>query len=199
MRNKAQQIDGWRLASFFRRESKIYSCLCYFDSNKRGEASDLASGSRSQAAGGPIKCAVLTGWVGALLGRCGSPAALWSEETASLGLTLRGWWAELRWERRQWGQRWWRGGVFRFSGLRFGVVVGLRSWDALLLSAPGVVVGGIADVVVDEWMGLLSVRVHFILAVTAPLSWKSLKAPSLKGENKRLLEVNRDMGFKAVQ
>jgi len=32
-----------------------------------------------------------------------------------------------------------------------------------------------------------------------PLSWKSLEAPSLKGENKRLLEVNRDMGFKAVQ
>lgn len=32
-----------------------------------------------------------------------------------------------------------------------------------------------------------------------PLSWKSMEAPSLKGENKRLLEVNRDMGFKAVQ
>lgn len=137
-------------------------------SNKRGEASDGCPGSWGQAAGGPIKRAVLAGRVGALLGGCGSPAALGSKESASLGLALRGGGAELRGERGQGGQRRWRGAVlFGLSGLGLGVVVGLRSRDALLLPAPGVVVGGIADVVVDEGMGLLAVGVHLVLAVAS--------------------------------
>lgn len=157
-------------------ESERSSCPCRFvdtliPSNKRGEAGDGGPGSWGQAAGGPIKRAVLAGRVGALLGGCGSPAALGSKETASLRLALRGGGAELRGERGQWrqrGQRRRRGAVlFGLSGLRLGVVVGLRSRDSLLLPAPGVVVGGIADVVVDEGMGFLSVGVHLVLAVAS--------------------------------
>lgn len=67
--------------------------------------------------------------------------------------------------------------MFGLSGLRLGVVVGLRSGDSLLLPAPGVVVGWVADVVVDERMRLLPVGVHLVFAVTA-LGWKERKRMS---------------------
>lgn len=53
------------------------------------------------------------------------------------------------------------------AGLGLGIAVGLCPGYALLLAAPGVVVGGVAYVVVDEGVGLLSVGVHLVLAVTA--------------------------------
>ena len=57
--------------------------------------------------------------------------------------------------------------MVRVARLRLGVAVGLRPGDAFLLAAPGVVVGGVADVVVDEGVGLLPVGVHLVLAVAA--------------------------------
>ena len=51
--------------------------------------------------------------------------------------------------------------------LRLGVAVGLGAGDALLLAPPRVVVGGVADVVVDEGVGLLAVGVHLVLTVAA--------------------------------
>lgn len=140
-------------------------------SNKGGEAGDGCPGAWGQAAWGPVKCAVLTGWVGALLGWSGSPAALWSKKAASLGLALGRRRTELWGERGKRRQRWRRGAVFGLSGLRLGVVVGLRSGDPLLLPAPGVVVGRVADVVVDKRMGLLPVGVHLVFAVAA-LEWR---------------------------
>lgn len=57
--------------------------------------------------------------------------------------------------------------MFRVARLRLGVAVGLRPGYAFLLAPPGVVVSGVADVVVDEGVGLLSVGVHLVLAVAA--------------------------------
>lgn len=51
--------------------------------------------------------------------------------------------------------------------IALGVAVGLGPGDALLLPPPGVVVGGVADVVVDEGMRLLVPGIHLVLAVTA--------------------------------
>lgn len=57
--------------------------------------------------------------------------------------------------------------MIRVSGLRLGVAVRLRPGYAFLLAAPGVVVGGVAYVVVDEGVRLLAVGVHLVLAVAA--------------------------------
>lgn len=51
--------------------------------------------------------------------------------------------------------------------IALGVAVSLCPGDALLLPPPRVVVGGVADVVVDKGMRLLVSRVHLVLAVTA--------------------------------
>lgn len=61
-----------------------------------------------------------------------------------------------------------------FSRLGLRVAVGLRPGYAFLLAAPRVVVGGVAYVVVDEGVGLLSVGVHLVLAV-APLRRRHTK------------------------
>lgn len=47
-----------------------------------------------------------------------------------------------------------------------GVAVGLGAGDALLLASPGVVVGGVADVVVHEGVRLLAVGIHLVFTVT---------------------------------
>lgn len=119
MTSKTQQIQGCCLLLFFyRREFDqafgktrdpptppprlrfVFPCTDIFIlSNKGGEAGDGGPGAWGQAARGPVKCAVLTGWVGALLGRSGSPAALRSKKAASLGLALGRWGTEL------WGER----------------------------------------------------------------------------------------------
>lgn len=57
--------------------------------------------------------------------------------------------------------------MIRFARLGLGVAVGLCPGYALLLAAPGVVVGGVAYVVVDEGVRLLSVGVHLVLTVAA--------------------------------
>lgn len=110
--------------------------------------------------------------VGALLGGSGSPASFGPEQGAlTLGLTLgllrlRAGGAELRWKWRKRGQRRW-GAVLRLSRLGLRVAVGLRSRDPFLLAAPGIVVGGVAYVVVDKRVGLLSIGVDLVLAVAA--------------------------------
>lgn len=48
-----------------------------------------------------------------------------------------------------------------------GVAVRRRPRDALLLPAPGIIVGGVTDVVVDEGVGLLPVWIQLVLAVAA--------------------------------
>lgn len=67
--------------------------------------------------------------------------------------------------------------VVRFAGIALCVAVGLGTRYAFLLSPPRVVICGITDVVVDEGVGFLRVRVHFIFAVT------SLGGQRIKGVN----------------
>ena len=57
--------------------------------------------------------------------------------------------------------------MVRLARVTLRVAVGLGPRDALLLAAPGVVIGGVADVVVDERMGLLVARVNLVLAVAS--------------------------------
>lgn len=57
--------------------------------------------------------------------------------------------------------------MIRIARLGLGVAVGLCPGYAFLLAPPGVVVRGVAYVVVDEGVRLLSVRVHLVLAVAA--------------------------------
>lgn len=57
--------------------------------------------------------------------------------------------------------------MIRVARLGLSVAVGLCPGYAFLLAAPGVVVSGVAYVVVDEGVGLLSVRVHLVLTVAA--------------------------------
>lgn len=57
--------------------------------------------------------------------------------------------------------------MLRVARLGLGVAVGLCSGYAFLLAPPGVVVSGVADVVVDERVGLLPVGVDLVLAVAA--------------------------------
>lgn len=59
------------------------------------------------------------------------------------------------------------GGVVRLARVALCVAVGLSPRDPLLLAPPRVVIGGIADVVVDKGVGLLVVRVDLILAVAS--------------------------------
>ena len=137
-------------------------------SNKRGEASGGGLRSTAQAAGGSVQGAVLAGGLRGQQGRGGSPASLRPEQGAlALALRLRGRGA-LREERRQ--RRHGRRVLPRLllhQGLGLRVAVRRRTRDALLLPPPGVVVGGIADVVVDEGVGLLPALIHLVLAVAA--------------------------------
>lgn len=57
--------------------------------------------------------------------------------------------------------------MVRLARVTLRVAVGLGPRDALLLAAPGVVIGGVADVVVDERMRLLVARVNLVLAVAS--------------------------------
>ena len=57
--------------------------------------------------------------------------------------------------------------MVRLARVTLRVAVGLGPRDALLLAAPGVVIGGVADVVVDKRMGLLVARVNLVLAVAS--------------------------------
>lgn len=57
--------------------------------------------------------------------------------------------------------------MLRLPRLGLGVAVGLRSGDSFLLAAPGIVVSGVAYVVVDEGVGLLSIGVNLVLTVAA--------------------------------
>ena len=57
--------------------------------------------------------------------------------------------------------------MVRLARVALRVAVGLGPRDALLLAAPGVVIGGVADVVVDERVGLLVARVNLVLAVAS--------------------------------
>lgn len=165
-------------------------------SHKGGESSDRGSGARRQAAGWPVEGAVLAGRVtGALLAGGGSPAALGPEQ-AALALALAGGLAlgqlglgagraELRRQRGEGRQRR-RDAVLGLARLGLGVAVGLRPRDALLLAAPGVVVGGVADVVVDEGVRLLPALVHLVLAVAA------LQERRRRGEQEQEEEEGRE-------
>lgn len=137
-------------------------------SNKRGEARGRCLSGTAQTAGGPVEGAMLAGGFGGQQGGGGSPASLGPEEGAlALALWLRGWGA-LGEERGQWGHRW---GVWPRLLLHqgLGLRVAVRWWtrDALLLPPPGVVVGGVADVVVDKGMRFLSALIHLIFTVAA--------------------------------
>lgn len=46
-----------------------------------------------------------------------------------------------------------------------GITIRWRPRDALLLAAPRIIIGGVTDVVVDEGVGLLAVRVQLVFAV----------------------------------
>lgn len=71
------------------------------------------------------------------MGRWG-PTGLGPEEAALLGAAAVG-----------------EGGVVRVARVALRVAVGLGPRDPLLLASPGVVIRGVADVVVDERVGLL--------------------------------------------
>lgn len=58
-------------------------------------------------------------------------------------------------------------GLLLHQGLGLRVAVRRRAGHALLLPPPGVVVGGVTDVVVDEGVGLLPALIHLVLAVAA--------------------------------
>lgn len=138
-------------------------------SNKRGESCGWCLGGAAQAAGGPVQGALLAGGFGGQQGGGGSPASLRPEQSA-LALWLWGGGAlrEERGQRRQWGHRWWvLPGLLLHQGLGLGVAIRWWTGDALLLPSPGVVVGGVADVVADEGVRLLSALIHLILAVAA--------------------------------
>ena len=57
--------------------------------------------------------------------------------------------------------------MVRLARVALRVAVGLGPRDALLLATPGVVIGGVTDVVVDERVGLLVARVNLVLAVAS--------------------------------
>lgn len=90
-----------------------------------------------------------------------SPAGLGPEKAALLGAAAVG-----------------NSDVVRFAGITLCVAVGLGTRDAFLLTPPRVVICGVTDVMVDEGVGFLGVRVHFVLAVTP-----------LGGENRGVSEV----------
>lgn len=136
-------------------------------SNKGGEACGRCLSGAAQAAGGSVESAVLAGGFRGQQGWGGSPASLRPEQSA-LGLWLWGWGAlgEERGQRGQRGHRWrLRSGLLLHQGLGLGVAVRRRTGDAFLLPPPRVVVGGVADVMVDEGVGLLPALIHLIFAV----------------------------------
>lgn len=90
---------------------------------------------------------MLTWRVWGVLGRW-SPAGLGPEKAALLGAVAIG-----------------DSDMVRFARITLCVAVGLGPRDAFLLAPPRVVIGGVTDVMVDEGVGLLRVRVHFVLAV----------------------------------
>lgn len=77
-----------------------------------------------------------------------SPAGLGPEKAALLGAVAIG-----------------DSDMVRFARITLCVAVGLGPGDAFLLASPRVVIGGVTDVMVDEGVGFLGVRVHFIFAV----------------------------------
>ena len=83
------------------------------------------------------------------MGRWG-PTGLGPEEAALLGAAAVG-----------------DGGVVRLARVALRVAVRLGPRDPLLLPPPRVVVGGVADVVVDERVGLLVGRVGLVLTVAS--------------------------------
>lgn len=86
-----------------------------------------------------------------------SPAGLGPEKAALLGAVAVG-----------------DSDVVRFAGIALCVAVSLGPRDAFLLAPPRVVICGVTDVMVDEGVGFLGVRVHFVLAVT-PLGVRDLR------------------------
>lgn len=100
-----------------------------------------------------------------------SPAGLGPEKAALLGAVAIG-----------------NSDVVRFSRIALRVAVGLGPRDAFLLAPPRVVICGITDVMVDEGVGFLRVRVHFILAVA-----------SLGGQRIRGVSVLVRSGFKGAE
>lgn len=137
-------------------------------SNKGGEARGRCLSGTAQAAGGPIEAAVLAGGVRGQQGGGRSPASFRPEQSA-LALALGLWrWGALWEERGQRGYGWWvLSGLLLHQGLGLGVAICRRSRDALLLPPPGVVIGGVTDVVVDKGVGLLPTLIHLIFAVAA--------------------------------
>jgi len=135
-------------------------------SNERGEARGRCRSGTAQAAGGAVQSAVLAGGFRGQQGGGGSPASLRPEQSAlALGLWGRG---ALGHEGGQRGHRWWLlPWLLLHHGLRLGVAVCRRTRDAFLLPPPRVVVGGVADVVVDERVRLLPALVHLVFAVAA--------------------------------
>lgn len=92
---------------------------------------------------------MLTRGVRGVLG-CWGPTGLGPKEAALLGAAAVG-----------------DGGVVRLARVALRVAVCLGPRDALLLPAPRVVVRGVADVVVDERVGLLVVWVDLVLTVAS--------------------------------
>lgn len=141
------------------------SC-CYCASNKRGESGSRGLRGTAKAAGGPIQGAVLAGGFTGQQRGSGSPASLRPEQGA-LALRLRGRGA-LEEERGQGGH--WRRVLpclLLRQRVRLRVTIRWRAGHALLLPPPRVVVGGVADVVVDKGVGLLAALIHLVFAVAA--------------------------------
>ena len=83
------------------------------------------------------------------MGRWG-PTGLGPKEAALLGAAAVG-----------------QGSVVWLPRVALRVAVGLGPRDPLLLPPPGVVIGGVTDVVVDKRVGLLGARVDLVLAVAS--------------------------------
>lgn len=92
---------------------------------------------------------MLTWGVRGVLGRW-SPTGLGPKEAPLLGAVAVG-----------------HSGVVRLPRVALCVAVSLGPRDAFLLASPGVVIGGVTDVVVDKGVGLLGIRVHLVLTVTS--------------------------------
>lgn len=139
-------------------------------SNKRWEACSWGLGGGAQAAGRPVEAMLVVDLRGQQ-GWSGSPATFGPEQRA----LAHGLW---RWSAvgQQWRQRRQRGSVrawFLFSrAFCLSIAVRRWPWDPLLLPTPGVVIGRVADVVVDEWVCFLMGWIHLIFAVTALWSEK---------------------------
>lgn len=111
---------------------------------------------------------MLAGGLRGQQGGGGSPASLRPEQGAlalALGLWGRGALEEERGQRGH-GRRvlpW----LLLNQGLGLGVAICRRARHALLLPPPRVVVGWVADVMVDKRVGLLAALIHLIFTVAA--------------------------------